>query len=226
MQNTGIVTYILPTQHLAEQLLTLLKSEHLDIDQMLTYAASYIEHENDRAAGCIFEESIADKLITGAASETVSFREANLNNFRHVIIVGLGADAKITHETISQAAAAFYKEVKALKTLEAFVQLDGLTASKKDFAQYTQAFVEGLHLAAYNFDELKSKELYISWNKDEIRDLILLLRPNSKDDEIESIATQFSSNPYFFTMVSIFFIIDLYRIFSFVEKVKSSTYLV
>ena len=105
----------------------------------------------------IFEESIADKLITGAASETVTFREANLNNFRHVIIVGLGADAKITHETIRQAAAAFYKEVKALKTLEAFVQLDGLTASKKDFAQYTQAFVEGLHLAAYNFDELKSK---------------------------------------------------------------------
>lgn len=62
MQNTGIVTYILPTQHLAEQLLALLKSEHLDIDRMLTYAASYIEHENDRAAGCIFEESIADDL--------------------------------------------------------------------------------------------------------------------------------------------------------------------
>ncbi|MGJ0493256.1 SMEK domain-containing protein [Aliarcobacter cryaerophilus] len=52
---------------------------------------------------------------------------------------------------------------------------------------------------ALKFDELKSKELYISWNKDEIRDLILLLRPNSKDDEIESIATQFSSNPYLIT---------------------------
>jgi len=62
MQNTGIVTYVLPTQHLAEQLLDLLKTEHLDTDQMLSYAASYIEHENDRAAGCVFEESIADDL--------------------------------------------------------------------------------------------------------------------------------------------------------------------
>ncbi|MCG3675281.1 SMEK domain-containing protein [Aliarcobacter butzleri] len=49
------------------------------------------------------------------------------------------------------------------------------------------------------FDELKSKELYISWNKEEIKDLILLLRPKSKDDEIESIAAQFSSNPYLIT---------------------------
>lgn len=105
----------------------------------------------------IFEDSLADKIITGAANETVTFREANLNNFRHVIIVGLGADAKMTHETVRQAAAALYKEVKAAKITEAFVQLDGLTANKKDVAEYTQAFVEGLHLAGYSFDELKAK---------------------------------------------------------------------
>lgn len=105
----------------------------------------------------IFEETLADKLITGAANETVSFREANLNNFRHVIIVGLGAENKLTHENIRQAAAALYKEIKALKVQEAFVQLDGLATNKKNLAQYTQAFVEGLHLAGYSFDELKSK---------------------------------------------------------------------
>lgn len=105
----------------------------------------------------IFEESLLDKLITGVANETVTFREANLNNFRHVIIVGLGADAKMSAETVRQSAAALYKEIKACKVTEAFVQLDGLTSSKKDFADYVQAFVEGLHLAGYNFDELKSK---------------------------------------------------------------------
>lgn len=105
----------------------------------------------------VFEESLADKLITGAANETVSFREANLNNFRHVVVVGLGADSKMTHESARQAAAALYKEIKALKIQEAFVQLDGLTGQKKNLAHYTQAFVEGLHLAAYSFDELKSK---------------------------------------------------------------------
>ena len=96
----------------------------------------------------IFEESLADKIITGAANEAVTFREANLNNFRHVIIVGLGADAKMTGETIRQSAAALYKEIKATKVTEAFIQLDGLTAGKKDLSAYTQALEEGLHLAS------------------------------------------------------------------------------
>ncbi|WP_418180582.1 SMEK domain-containing protein [Aliarcobacter lanthieri] len=48
-------------------------------------------------------------------------------------------------------------------------------------------------------DGLKSKELYITWSKEEIKDLILLLRPNSNKDEIESIDTQFNSNPYLIT---------------------------
>lgn len=111
----------------------------------------------EKDVNSIFEASLDDKLITGTANETVSFREANLNNFRHVIVVGLGADSKMTHETVRQAAAALYKEIKALKANEAFVQLDGLASSKKDLAEYTQAFVEGLNLAGYTFDELKSK---------------------------------------------------------------------
>ncbi len=111
----------------------------------------------EKDVNSIFEASLDDKLITGAANEAISFREANLNNFRHVIVVGLGADSKMTHETVRQAAAALYKEVKNLKVSEAFVQLDGLASSKKDLAEYTQAFVEGLNLAGYTFDELKSK---------------------------------------------------------------------
>ncbi len=46
---------------------------------------------------------------------------------------------------------------------------------------------------------LKSKELNITWNKDEIKDLILLLSPNSNSDEVESINVQFNSNPYLIT---------------------------
>jgi len=111
----------------------------------------------EKDVNSIFEASLDDKLITGAANEAISFREANLNNFRHVIVVGLGADSKMTHETVRQAAAALYKEVKTLKVSEAFVQLDGLASSKKDLSEYTQAFVEGLNLAGYTFDELKSK---------------------------------------------------------------------
>lgn len=104
----------------------------------------------------VFESSLADKLITGTASEAITFREANLNEFRHAIIIGLGADSNSDHETIRQAGAALAKEAKSAKLEEIFVHLDGLTNSKKDLAKYTQAFVEGLHLCSYNFSELKT----------------------------------------------------------------------
>ena len=104
----------------------------------------------------VFVDSLADKLITGAASEAVTFREANLNHFRHVIVVGLGADSKCDHEVVRQAGAALVKEIKSAKLSEIFVHLDGLTTSKKDLAKYTQALVEGMHLCAYNFNELKA----------------------------------------------------------------------
>lgn len=49
------------------------------------------------------------------------------------------------------------------------------------------------------FDSLKSKELYITWNKDEIKDLILLLRPDSTEYQIGVLDAQFNSNPYLIT---------------------------
>lgn len=104
------------------------------------------------------KEAIDEKIITGAACEAVSFREARFLGFRNVICLGLGADNKLTHEVVRQAAAALCKEAKAIKTDEVFVQFDGITNNKKALASYTRAFVEGLNLAAYLFDELKSGE--------------------------------------------------------------------
>lgn len=115
--------------------------------------AAKISHVDTAKA---LQVSLDEKLITGAASEVISFREARFLGYRNVISLGLGADSKLTSEIVRQAAASLCKELKALKTTEAFVQLDGLTANKKDLADYTQAFVEGLNLCAYSFDELKS----------------------------------------------------------------------
>ncbi len=103
-------------------------------------------------------ETLADKIVSGAASEAVSFREARFLGFRHVICIGLGAENKMTSESVRQAGAALIKEIKSLKTTEAFVHFDGITSSKKDAAEYMQAFVEGLHLASYTFDELKTSD--------------------------------------------------------------------
>lgn len=103
-------------------------------------------------------ETIKDKIITGAACETVSFREARFLGFRNVICVGLGADSKMTTEVVRQAGAALCKEIKNIKTSDVFVNFDGISSAKGETADYLQAFVEGLHLAAYNFNELKTAE--------------------------------------------------------------------
>lgn len=106
----------------------------------------------------IFESSLEEKMITGAAQEVVTFREANLNDFRHVIIAGIGADKSRTGETIRQVAASIAKELKSIKCSEAFVHFDGLSSNKKEQAEYLKAFVEGAMLASYSFDLLKSKK--------------------------------------------------------------------
>lgn len=102
-------------------------------------------------------EALADKVVTGAASETISFREARFLGFRNVITLGLGPDAKLNAEVVRQAAGSLCKELSALKSQEVTIDLDGLTG-KRDLAVYTQALVEGLLLAGYSFDQLKSGE--------------------------------------------------------------------
>lgn len=102
--------------------------------------------------------TLQEHIITGACNEVISFREARFLGFRNVITVGLGLEKKITHEVIRQAGAALCKEVKAIKSKELFIHLDGLTSDLNDLAMYTRAFVEGIQLASYNFDELKTSE--------------------------------------------------------------------
>ena len=37
-------------------------------------------------------ETISDKIVSGSASEAISFREARFLGFRHVVCIGLGAE--------------------------------------------------------------------------------------------------------------------------------------
>ena len=102
--------------------------------------------------------AITDKHITGKHCEVVAYREMNFQGHRHVVVVGLGATSEITHEKIRQVAAAAHDSVKGLKTNEATVHFDGITTSVKDSVSYMKAFAEGMHLASYSYDELKSKK--------------------------------------------------------------------
>lgn len=126
------------------------------------------------------QTSLDEKLITGAAGEVISFREARFLGFRNVISLGLGPDAKLTEEVVRQAGAALYKEIKTLKTTEVFVNFDGVSANKKDLVSYTQAFVEGVQLASYNFDELKSGD------KKNDKAVINLVTKSGKDKAVQN----------------------------------------
>lgn len=49
------------------------------------------------------------------------------------------------------------------------------------------------------FNALKTQKLHITWSKDEIKDLILLIRPELKDYAVNNINAQYNSNPYLIT---------------------------
>ncbi|MBV2169660.1 MAG: leucyl aminopeptidase [Bdellovibrio sp.] len=108
---------------------------------------------NKRLAG-----SLEDKAITGKHQETVTFRELNYKGFRHVIVVGLGKENEIDHESVRQSVAAAFEAIKASGVKEAALHFDGITTSKKDAADFAKATAEGLILTSYVFNELMSSK--------------------------------------------------------------------
>ena len=103
-------------------------------------------------------ESLKEKTITGAHLESITFRDIDFAGTRHVIVIGLGKDADLNHEGVRQAFAAAFQAAKALNTTEVALHFDGVSSAKTDAADYMKAAVEGLSLASYVFDELKSKK--------------------------------------------------------------------
>lgn len=100
----------------------------------------------------ILSSSIEDKTITGKVKETAFFRELEFHGHRHVLVVGLGAGSDL--EMIRQAGAAAYKAICGLKSKSILIDLSLLPAGTDGLS----ALTEGIVLASYKFDELKSKK--------------------------------------------------------------------
>ena len=103
------------------------------------------------------ETNLEEKSISGKAGETVLFRDFANGICRHLLVVGLGSLKDLTHESFRVCAAAVYDSAKALNAGETFVDFDSLAAKLKN-VDNLQAFVEGLVLTSYEFNELKSKK--------------------------------------------------------------------
>jgi leucyl aminopeptidase len=143
--------------------LELSKTHHSDARSTLVLFSSFTKNGKeetvklaDASLQKILSASVEDKTITGKAQETVLFRNLNFDGHQNVLVAGLGQ--KIDHETVRQLAANIYGAVKTANATDVCVHMDALSSSKKDFPGFLQAFAEGLLLADYSFEELKSKK--------------------------------------------------------------------
>ncbi|MFN8791697.1 MAG: leucyl aminopeptidase [Bdellovibrionales bacterium] len=126
-------------------------------------------------------QAVEEKQITGKLSEVVVYRELQFQGFRHVVVVGLGLSQDLNHEKVRQSAASAIEALKSLKVSEAALHFDGLTTSTRDSSSYMKAFVEGLLLAIYSYDDLKSSK------RDSKQDLTLhIVSQNAAEKSIKS----------------------------------------
>ena len=104
-------------------------------------------------------EAAADQgALTGAANETLLFREAGLSGARHLLAVGLGDARDLEHEALRQAAASAVAALKQAKCKSAAIALDSLPHNSLAADLTTQAITEGLTLANYAFTEFKQSK--------------------------------------------------------------------
>lgn len=104
----------------------------------------------------VFHEALVEKSITGAASEVVFFRQASLSGFRHVLFLGVGDWKDGDFETLRSLGGTLESAISQAKLEGVMVDLNSL--SEKLPAEAVQAFVEGLRLAAYRFDDFMENQ--------------------------------------------------------------------
>ncbi len=105
----------------------------------------------------LIQKSFSEKRFKGAAKDSVFFRDVNVSGFESMMVVGLGDKKDISEETIRSAGAIVTKTLTKEKMLSATVAIESLRRLTSDAAGSGRALSEGLLLASYKYDELKSK---------------------------------------------------------------------
>ncbi len=102
------------------------------------------------------KNAIDNKVVTGKPKEVALFRETNWQGYNNTVVVGLGSDSD--GERYRQAGAAALKCLQSVKNTNADLFLDGAPLGKLDSARAIQSLTEGIRLAGYSFDDLKTKK--------------------------------------------------------------------
>ncbi|MCB9025713.1 MAG: leucyl aminopeptidase [Bdellovibrionaceae bacterium] len=108
----------------------------------------------------LIEDAIKDGHFSADPNETIIFRNAQLDGYKHVLIVSLGDVKRIGPESIRRSCAAIEKALVKNKVVEADLNTDNLLSrANKNVADYVAAAVEGFLLADYEFDKFINKDM-------------------------------------------------------------------
>lgn len=99
-----------------------------------------------------FSDLVSDKVFLGNAKEALFLRGLAFEGGAHSLLVGLGS-LDLGHESWRQAGAQIFKVAFANKLTSLAVDLSAVDIETAEL----KGLIEGLRLAAYRFDELKSK---------------------------------------------------------------------
>ncbi|MCB0355890.1 MAG: leucyl aminopeptidase [Bdellovibrionales bacterium] len=107
----------------------------------------------------LINDAIKEGHFSASPNETLLFRNANIDEHKHVIVVSLGDANKLGDESLRRACAALEKVLVKNKMKEVDVNCDSLLAKfGKDVAEAIAAAVQGFLLADYEFDRFINKE--------------------------------------------------------------------
>lgn len=105
----------------------------------------------------LLQTAIRDMSFSGDKKESVFFRACNVDGYKNILFMGLGPVQKINNESFRHSAALSLTALKSQKVISVGVWGESLYKFAKDSAQALQAFAEGFALAAYEYDDLKTK---------------------------------------------------------------------
>ena len=97
----------------------------------------------------------SENAFHGKANETLFFRNAELENHSHLLLVGL--DEKTSAEALRVAGATAFKALKKEKVLAADFDAESITKPLRSSVEALDYFSQGLLLANYSYDDYKGK---------------------------------------------------------------------
>lgn len=138
------------------------KGLQTDLSTLVVFAAK--DGKTGEPVTCKLGSGIASVLdsakqdfgFKGDRKETVFFRRAEADGYRHVVLIGLGETGKLNGESYRVAGAMVYGALKSHKVTSAGVHGESLFKHTRDAEDALQAFVEGFELSGYEFNDLKS----------------------------------------------------------------------